>query len=197
MFTGIVREVGRIRAREPRGGDLRLEVAASSDLLGSTSIGDSIAVNGACLTVVELRGGAFAADLSNETLARTTLGDLAVGAAVNLETALRAGQPLSGHFVSGHIDGTARVLAVREDARAWRVEIELPAALARFVVGKGSIAVDGVSLTVNEVGGDSFGVAIIPHTRERTIFAGYEAGTRVNLEVDLIARYLDGIAGRR
>jgi riboflavin synthase len=190
MFTGIVTAVGTVRAREARGGDLRLQFDATETLLAGLGVGDSIAVSGVCLTAVTIEGIAFAADVSSETLARTTLGDLDAGARVNLESALRAGQPLSGHFVSGHIDATARVVALREDARALRLHIQLPNALAPYLEEKGSIAVDGVSLTVNEVGAGRFGVAIIPHTREHTIIRDYGVGTRVNLEVDLIARYL-------
>ena len=193
MFTGIVQGIGRVRARERRGGDLRLEFDAPAALLAGAGIGDSIAVNGVCLTAVTIAPAAFAADLSSETLARTTLGAVEAGAAVNLETSLRAGQPISGHFVSGHVDATARILDLREDARALVLGIELPPSLAPYVVGKGSIAVDGVSLTVNTVAPDRFGVTIIPHTRAVTIIDGYRAGTRVNLEADLIARYLRGL----
>jgi riboflavin synthase len=193
VFTGIVTMVGRVRAREARGGDLRLEFETSEASVADGKVGDSIAVNGVCLTVVSLDANAFAADLSSETVACTTLGALAIGTRVNIEPALRVGQSLSGHFVSGHVDATAGVLSVREDARALRLQIELPGELVPYVVGKGSIAVDGVSLTINEVSGDRFGVAIIPHTREHTIIGGYRAGTRVNLEADLVARYLRGL----
>jgi riboflavin synthase len=193
MFTGIVQAVGRVRTRESRGGDLRLEFDAPAALLAGAAVGDSIAVNGVCLTAVTVAPAAFAADLSPETLARTTLGALAAGAAVNLEPSLRAGQALSGHFVSGHVDATAHIVALREDARSLLLEIELPAPLAPYVVEKGSIAVDGVSLTVNTVARDRFGVTIIPHTRAVTIIDGYCPGTRVNLEADLIARYLRGL----
>ena len=190
MFSGIVAVVGRVRVREPRGGDLRLEFDGADAVVAGCSVGDSIAVNGVCLTAVTIADRAFAADISSETIARTTLGALEAGSRVNLESPLRAGQPISGHFVSGHVDATARVLHLHEDARALRLEIELPAELAPYVVSKGSIAVDGVSLTVNQVLADRFGVAIIPHTRERTIIGGYRPGTIVNLEADLLARYL-------
>jgi riboflavin synthase len=193
VFTGIVQCLGRVRAREPRGGDLRLELETPPSFLADTGVGDSIAVNGVCLTAVTVTPAAFAADISSETLARTTLGALEAGADVNLESSLRAGQPLSGHFVSGHVDATAKILTLREDARALVLEIELPATLAPFVVEKGSIAVDGVSLTVNTAAPGRFGVTIIPHTRAVTIIGGYRAGTRVNLEADLIARYLRGL----
>jgi riboflavin synthase len=193
VFTGIVQALGRVRTRAETAGDLRIDVETPAGWLAGAALGDSIAVNGVCLTVVALDGATFGADVSAETIARTTLGALAPGAAVNLEQSLRVGQSLSGHFVSGHVDATARVLALRDDARALRLDIELPAPLACYVVEKGSIAVDGVSLTVNEVGAGRFGVAIIPHTRTRTVIDGYRAGTRVNLEVDLIARYLRGL----
>ena len=196
MFTGIVQGIGRVRARAPRGDDTRLEFDAPAALLADAGVGDSIAVNGVCLTAVMIAPAAFAADLSRETLARTTLGALDSGAAVNLETSLRAGQPISGHFVSGHVDATARILDLREDARALVLEIELPPSLAPYVVEKGSITVDGVSLTVNTVAPDRLGVTIIPHTRAVTIISDYRAGTRVNLEADLIARYLHGLLPR-
>jgi riboflavin synthase len=196
MFTGIVQGIGRVRVREPRGGDTRLEFEAPAALLADAGTGDSIAVNGVCLTAVMIAPAAFAADLSRETLVRTTLGALDSGAAVNLETSLRAGQPISGHFVSGHVDATARILDLREDARALVLEIELPPSLAPYVVEKGSIAVDGVSLTVNTVAPDRLSVTIIPHTRAVTIISDYRAGTRVNLEADLIARYLHGLLPR-
>ena len=196
MFTGIVQGIGRVRVREPRGGDTRLEFEAPAALLADAGTGDSIAVNGVCLTAVMIAPAAFAADLSRETLVRTTLGALDSGAAVNLETSLRAGQPISGHFVSGHVDATARILDLREDARALVLEIELPPSLAPYVVKKGSIAVDGVSLTVNTVAPDRLSVTIIPHTRAVTIISDYRAGTRVNLEADLIARYLHGLLPR-
>jgi riboflavin synthase len=193
VFTGIVQGIGRVRSREARGGDLRLEFEVPEDVLAGLVTGDSIAVNGVCLTAVSIGGGTFAADVSSESLARTNLGALAAGARVNLESALRAGQPLSGHLMSGHVDATATILDVREDARALRIEVERPAALAAYVVEKGSVAIDGVSLTVNEVARDRFGVAIVPHTREHTIIGEYRAGARVNIEVDLIARYLRGL----
>ena len=193
MFTGIVQGIGRVRARATGGGDLRLEFEAPDAVLVGSSIGDSIAVNGVCLTAVSIGDGAFAADVSSESLARTNLGALEAGARVNLEPALRAGQPLSGHLVSGHVDATAQVLHIREDARALRIDIERPASVAAYVVEKGSVAVDGVSLTVNEVSPGRFGVAIVPHTRAHTIIGEYRVGTRVNLEVDLIARYVRGL----
>lgn len=191
MFTGIVQDMGRIVALEPRAGDVRLRVAVERLPLDAVRSGDSIAVSGVCLTVVEHDAGSFAADVSNETLSLTTLGDLAPGSLVNLEPALRAGDPLGGHLVSGHVDGVGRVLSLVQDARSWRVRFETPPAIARYVARKGSIAIDGVSLTVNEVEGREFGVNIIPHTFEVTTIGGYAPGRRVNLEIDQVARYVE------
>jgi riboflavin synthase len=190
MFTGIVQDVGQVLAREPRGGDVRLVVGCRQLDLSKARIGDSVCVQGCCLTVVELSGPSFAADVSNETLALTTLGGLEPGAGVNLEPALRVGDPLGGHLLSGHVDGVARVTAVSGDARSRRVTIEAPAALARYVAPKGSVAVDGVSLTVNSVEGATFGVNIIPHTQTATTLGQLAVGSRVNLEVDQLARYV-------
>jgi riboflavin synthase len=190
VFTGIVQDVGRVQAREPRGGDLRLMIACQRLDLGAVRVGDSLCVQGCCLTAVELNGKTFAADVSRETLALTTLGDLEPGARVNLEPALRAGDALGGHLVSGHIDGVARITAVESDARSRRLTIEAPAALARYLAPKGSVAVDGVSLTINSVAGASFGVNIIPHTQSATTLGQLAVGARVNLEVDQVARYI-------
>jgi riboflavin synthase len=191
MFTGIIEALGSLRRITPSGGDLRLEFACADLDLAGASLGDSIAVNGVCLTAVDLSPGAFVADASRETLSLTTLGDLSSGAKVNLETALKAGQPLGGHLVSGHVDGIGRVVSLQRDARSWRLGFEAPAALARYIARKGSICIDGVSLTVNEVDGARFGVNIVPHTWQVTTFQDYQVGTRVNLEVDLVARYLE------
>jgi riboflavin synthase len=191
MFTGIVQDIGRVESLSPRGGDVRLAIRVSRLDLARTAIGDSICVQGCCVTAVALHGPVFEADLSRETLALTTLGSLAVGAAVNLEPALRAGDALGGHLVSGHVDGIASVVSEVTDARSTRVVIEVPAALARYVARKGSVAVDGVSLTVNEVDGVRFGVNLIPHTREVTTLGALRPGTRVNLEIDQIARYVE------
>lgn len=191
MFTGIVQDMGRIVALEPRAGDVRLRVAVERLPLDAVRSGDSIAVSGVCLTVVEHDAGGFAADVSNETLSLTTLGDLAPGSRVNLEPALRAGDPLGGHLVSGHVDGIGRVVSLVQDARSWRIRFETPPGLARYVARKGSIAIDGVSLTVNEVEGREFGINIIPHTFEVTTIGGYAPGRRVNLEIDTIARYVE------
>jgi len=191
MFTGIVQGVGRVRAVEPRGGDVRMWIEGGNVPLGDVAIGGSIAVNGACLTAVELEPAAFAADLSRETLSLTTAGDWTAGRPVNLEKALTAGQSLGGHYVTGHVDGVGRVVSRHDDARSVRIEFEVPAELARYVARKGSICVDGVSLTVNGVSGNRFDVNLVPHTLGVTILGGYGPGTRVNLEVDIIARYLE------
>lgn len=191
MFTGIVQGVGRVADVEAIGGDLRLRIDAGPVSLAGVGIGDSIAVNGACLTAVELGGGGFAADVSRETLSLTTLGELAAGSPVNLENALRAGQALGGHYVSGHVDGVGQVLSRRDDARSVRIEFEVPPGLGRYVARKGSICIDGVSLTVNSASGTRFDVNLVPHTLEVTTLGRLAAGTRVNLEVDIIARYLE------
>lgn len=195
MFTGIVQDMGRIVALEPRDGDVRLRVAVERLPLDAVRSGDSIAVSGVCLTVVEHDARGFAADVSNETLSLTTLGDLAPGSRVNLEPALRAGDPLGGHLVSGHVDGIGRVVSLAQDARSWRIRFEAPPGLARYIARKGSIAIDGVSLTVNEVEGSEFGINIIPHTFEVTTIGGYAPGRRVNLEIDAIARYVERLMG--
>ena len=191
MFTGIVQDVGRVVRCEPRGGDLRLVIECRQLDLSGVRLGDSVCVQGCCLTAVELSGKTFAADLSRETLSLTTLGELAPGAPVNLEPALRAGEPLGGHLVSGHIDGVAQITAVSSDARSRRLTIDSPAALARYLVPKGSVSVDGVSLTLNEVAGSRFDVNIIPHTQSNTTLGQLIVGSRVNLEVDQVARYIE------
>jgi riboflavin synthase len=191
MFTGIVQDIGHIEAREPRGGDVRLTVAVDRFDLTRTALGDSICVQGVCLTVIELTQKSFVVDVSSETLSLTTLGGIAELAAVNLEPALRAGDALGGHLVSGHIDGVATVLAARTEARSCRLSIKAPAALARYIARKGSVALDGVSLTVNEVEDAVFGVNLIPHTLAVTTLGRVAAGTRLNLEVDQFARYVE------
>jgi len=197
MFTGIVQGVGRVRAVEPRGGDVRMWIEGGNVPLGDVAIGGSIAVNGACLTAIELEPGAFAADLSRETLSLTTAGLWSPGTHVNLEKALTAGQALGGHYVTGHVDGVGQVVSRHDDARSVRVEFEVPPELARYVARKGSICVDGVSLTVNGVSGNRFDVNLVPHTLGATILGDYRPGTRVNLEVDIIARYLERLVGER
>jgi riboflavin synthase len=191
VFTGIVQDIGRIVSRTPRGGDVRLRIAVGRLPLAGVRAGDSIAVSGVCLTVLDIDAGAFSADVSNETLSLTTLGELEDGSTVNLEPSLRAGDPLGGHLVSGHVDGIGRLVSLAQDARSWRMRFETPPALARYVARKGSIAIDGVSLTVNEVEGCEFGVNIIPHTFEVTTLGSVVPGRRVNLEIDPIARYVE------
>lgn len=197
MFTGIVQDVGRVRAREPRGGDTRLMIDVDRLSLERTAIGDSICVQGVCLTVTALADKTFSADVSRETLSLTTLGELGIGAPVNLEAALRAGDPLGGHLVSGHVDGVGRVVALAEEARSLRVEFDAPADLARYIARKGSMTVDGVSLTVNDVSGSRFGVNLIPHTREVTTLGRLAVGSRVNLEIDQVARYVESLLASR
>jgi riboflavin synthase len=191
LFTGIVQDLGSIVERHERGGDLHLVIAFARLDEARVGIGDSVCVQGCCLTVTGRRGRSFSADLSRETLARTSLGTLAVGAAVNLEPALRAGDVLGGHLVSGHIDAMARVTRIEPDARSRRLSIEAPRELMRYIAPKGSVTVDGVSLTVNEVAGSSFAVNIIPHTRTVTTLGALTAGAAVNLEVDQLARYVE------
>lgn len=191
MFTGIVQAVGRIASIEPRGGDLRLVIEAGELDLGDIGLGDSIAVAGCCLTVVGLDGTAFAADVSTESLSLTTLGELETGNAVNLEKAMRLADRLGGHLVSGHIDGVGKVLSVSDDGRSQRWTFSVPHALKRYIAAKGSVTVDGTSLTVNEVDDDRFGVNLIPHTITHTSFGERAVGDRVNLEVDLIARHVE------
>lgn len=191
MFTGLIQGVGRLEKTENLHGDVRLHVAAGSLPFADVRMGESIAVNGVCLTVVAFDAAGFAADVSTETLALTTLGTLVAGAALNLERALLPSDRLGGHIVSGHVDGVGQVLSIHQDARALRWRFSLPQALARYVARKGSICVDGVSLTVNEVGADFFEVALIPHTLAHTAFAEKTVGDAVNLEIDLMARYAE------
>lgn len=191
MFTGLVEGVGRLDARESRGGDARLRIAAGTLPFDGIALGESISVNGVCLTVVAFDAGGFEADASNETLALTTLGVLPVGHPLNLERAMRPDDRLGGHLVSGHVDGVGRVLSVAPDARAQRWRFSAPPALLRYIAQKGSICVDGVSLTVNAVDDAGFEVALVPHTVAHTAFSATVAGDPVNLEVDLVARYVE------
>jgi riboflavin synthase len=191
MFTGIIQAVGNVAAMQSRGGDVRLRIHTGKLPLHDVALGDSICTNGVCLTVIELPGDGYWADVSKETLNFTTLGDLKSGSAVNLEKALTPHSRLGGHMVSGHVDGVGEVLSLREDARSIRVVLRAPAPLARYIAHKGSICVDGTSLTVNAVNGAQFDLNIIPQTMAETIFGQYQPGSRVNLEVDLIARYLE------
>ncbi|TDR48754.1 riboflavin synthase alpha chain [Tahibacter aquaticus] len=191
MFTGIIQAVGRIAALEPVGGDLRISIDASGLDLADVRLGDSIAVDGVCLTAIALDGTQFAADVSVETLNCTTLGQLKPGSRVNLEKALRLADRLGGHLVSGHVDGVGEVVSVLPEARSLRWTFAVPAALARYIAAKGSVAINGVSLTVNAVDGRRFGVNLIPHTMQNTTFGDCAAGTPVNIEVDLMARYAE------
>ncbi len=191
MFTGIIEGVGRLTAREAVGGDARLRIEVGSLPFERVTLGESIAVNGTCLTVVAFDAGSFEADVSNETLALTTLGRLPVGAALNLERAMRPDDRLGGHLVSGHVDGLGAVESITEDARAQRWRFSAPPAVLRYVAKKGSICVDGVSLTVNAVDASGFEVALVPHTVTYTAFPNTELGDAVNLEVDLVARYVE------
>ncbi len=201
MFTGIIQAVGRVGQVEKRGGDCRFEIQLGALAEHPHQIGDSIAVNGVCLTAVEYvespepeagrRALSMFADVSSETLACTTLAELGPGDDVNLEMALTPTTRLGGHLVSGHVDGIAEVVSRHADARSERIEFRAPAALARYIAAKGSVCLDGVSLTVNAVDGDTFGVNIVPHTIEQTNLGRCQPGVRVNLEIDVIARYLE------
>ena len=191
MFTGIIEGVGTLSSVDARGGDMRLSIKVGSLPFNGVQLGESIAVNGVCLTVVAFNAAHFEADASNETLSLTTLGALVPGAMVNLERAMRPTDRLGGHLVSGHVDGVGTVLGIHQDARAQRWRFSAPAALLKYIAKKGSICVDGVSLTVNEVDEAGFEVALIPHTVAHTAFADTGVGDAVNLEIDLVARYVE------
>ncbi|MDF1690085.1 MAG: riboflavin synthase [Cycloclasticus sp.] len=191
MFTGIIEAVGEIKRVEQQQGDVRLTVATANLDLSDAQLGDSIAVNGVCLTAIELTKGQFVADVSNETLFATTMGHVKAGSAVNLECALQAQTRLGGHMVSGHVDGVGLVIERKSDARSIRFSFSMPKELARYVAQKGSICIDGISLTVNTVDDVSFSVNIVPHTLEMTTLGKRQVGDSVNLEVDVIARYLE------
>jgi riboflavin synthase len=191
MFTGLVQGIGRVRAIEPRGVDVTLVFDTGDVPLDDLERGGSVAVSGVCLTATSLERSSFAADVSRETLSLTTLGEWQIGTRVNLEKALRAGQALGGHYVTGHVDGVGHVLARHDDGRSVRVEFGVPPGLARYVARKGSVCIDGVSLTVNGAEGDRFDVNLVPHTLEVTTLGQLQPGSRVNLEVDIIARYLE------
>lgn len=195
MFSGIVKGIGKVLAVDERGGDRRVTIGIAETLIRPPTLGASIAVNGVCLTATAVGSDRFEADVSAETLAVTTLGRLAAGDRVNLEPSLALGEPLDGHLVSGHVDGIGRVAAIEPAARSLVLTVDLPPGLARYVARKGSVAVDGVSLTVNEIAGDRFSVNIVPHTRDATILGGYRPGTPVNIEVDMLARYVERMLG--
>jgi riboflavin synthase len=199
MFTGIVQEIGTVKRVEPQAGaagaagahDRRLTISGARIARERLALGDSICVDGVCLTVAGHDDAGFIVDVSGETLRVTTLGTKQAGARVNLEPALRAGDALGGHWVSGHVDGIAEVLSVAEDARSLQVELVAPAGLSRYIARKGSVTLDGVSLTVNEVDGHKFTINLIPHTLEATTLRSLARGTRLNLEIDLLARYVE------
>lgn len=191
MFTGIIEAVGTVAEVKTVGGDVRLTVRAPKLDWRQVQLGDSIATNGICLTVVENLGDGFRADVSRETLSLTTLGDWRPGTAVNLEQALTPQTRLGGHIVSGHVDGIGEIVSRHGDARSERLQVRAPDALAKYIAHKGSITVDGTSLTVNAVKGAVFDLNIVPHTLQETVIQRYQVGTRVNLEVDVIARYLE------
>jgi riboflavin synthase len=191
MFTGIVESTGILQGKTLTGGDCRLHIACSALNLELSNTGDSISVSGACLTMLDPDASGFFADVSQETLDLTTLGQLQPGQTINLELALGLEARLGGHMVTGHIDGRARLVSRHQDARAERFEFRVPDRLARYIAKKGSVCIDGVSLTVNEVEGSNFSVCLIPHTLEVTTLGSLGTGDEVNLEVDLIARYLE------
>jgi riboflavin synthase len=191
MFTGIIVATGRVTSLVEKSGDLELGIDGAELELQRIAVGDSVSVQGACLTVTRKDGTRFYADVSRETMAKTTLGGLSAGSRVNLEPSLRAGDALGGHYVSGHVDVVGKLKALVQDARSWRLEFELPASLMRFVAPKGSICVNGVSLTVNKVDGRRFDVNIIPHTFKVTTLGELKIDDGVNIEIDVIARYID------
>lgn len=191
MFTGIIQSVGEIAAIQPKGGDVRLYIKTGKLEVGNVALGDSIATNGVCLTAVELPGDGFWADVSRETLDCTSVVNWKVGQSVNLEKAMTPETHFGGHIVSGHVDGLGEVVSRKPDGRSERFIIRAPKELAKYIAAKGSITVDGTSLTVNHVDGDEFGLNIVPHTLQETVMETYGAGTQVNLEVDIIARYLE------
>ena len=194
MFTGLIQAVGRISQIEKGEQDICLRIETGKLPLAEVALGDSIATSGVCLTVTELPGDGYWADVSPETLSLTTLGTKGIGDPVNLETSLTLNTPLGGHLVSGHVDGVGHIEEIIEDARFWRVKVAAPENLARYIAMKGSICVDGTSLTVNQVDGAFFELTIIPQTWEETVFSDYEVGSPVNLEVDVIARYLERLS---
>ena len=191
MFTGIIESIGTVKQMQDKGGDMRLQLETGKLDMKDVVLGDSIAVNGVCLTVIEMTGNSFSADVSRETLKHTSLGKLKPGSQVNLEKALTLQTRLGGHMVSGHVDALGTVLERKDDARSIWFKVQAPANLAKYIVHKGSITVDGTSLTVNAVDGNEFELNIVPHTLQETIMNNYAAGTEVNLEVDIIGRYLE------
>ncbi len=191
MFTGIIAALGDVTALQAKGGDLSLLIDAGKLDCSDVKLGDSIAINGVCLTVVSIQAQQLAFDVSQETISRSSLAALKAGSQVNLEKALAVGDRLGGHFVSGHVDGLGQVSSIKDVARSWQMAVAVPADLHRYIAEKGSICIDGASLTVNKVTANGFEVNIIPHTLQETIIKDYQVGKKVNLEVDLIARYLE------
>ena len=191
MFTGIIEAIGQVTSLTPKGGDISIRIETDKLDLSDVKLGDSICTSGCCLTVVELPGDGYVADVSNETLRVTTLGEWQIGTRVNLEKSLMPMTRMGGHMVSGHVDGVAEILSRESSARADVFWVRAPAELAKYIAKKGSATIDGTSLTVNEVNGDEFCLTIVPHTLQETIMSAYEPGTRVNIEVDLVARYLE------
>lgn len=191
MFTGIIQAQGQISKIEPKDGDVKMTIQTGKLDMQDVALGDSIAANGICLTAVEFGKDYYVADVSGETLKVTTAGDWSVGTSVNLEKALRLQDRLGGHLVSGHVDGVGVVQSISQDARSWRYEIEAPMEICKYIASKGSVCINGISLTVNKVQGCTFDINIVPHTRAETTIKEFELGTRVNLEVDLLARYLE------
>ena len=191
MFTGIIEALGQLVEKRQHGGDLRLRLATGKMDLNDVKLGDSIATNGVCLTVTGVEDGSFWADVSNETIKHSSLNDLSIGSPVNLEKAMLANGRFGGHIVTGHVDAVAKIAKISEDARSIRIEVETPTQLKPYIAHKGSITIDGVSLTVNELTATGFVLNIVPHTAQETIIANYKDGSRVNIEVDVIARYLE------
>jgi riboflavin synthase len=191
MFTGIIAAIGKVESVQAQGGDLRLDIDAQSLDLSDVKLGDSIAINGVCLTVVAIKHRVLSFDVSRESIDRTSLGNVKKGSSVNLEKAMAVGDRLGGHIVSGHVDGLGKIILLEPSARSVKFRIEVPTDLERYIAEKGSICIDGTSLTVNNVGPAWFEVNIIPHTMQETIISDYQSGSVVNLEVDLIARYLE------
>ncbi len=191
MFTGIIESIGTIRNIEQQSGDARLLIDVGQLDMQDVALGDSIACNGVCLTVIEFDETSYTSDISGETLRLTTLGDIAVGSSVNLEKALTPSTRLGGHLVSGHVDGIGEIIVIKKDSRSIQYQIKAPIELAHYIAKKGSICVDGVSLTVNEISDNLFDLNLVPHTLSETTASDYQVGTKVNLEVDLLARYLE------
>ncbi|MGM0542096.1 MAG: riboflavin synthase [Pseudomonadota bacterium] len=191
MFTGIIESQGAIEKIAPQNGDWKVTIQTGKLDMSDVKVGDSIAANGICLTVIEVTNKSYVADVSAETMSVTTAAQWQVGTHVNLEKALRLQDRLGGHLVSGHVDGVGTIRKISQDARSWRYEVEAPLSLCKYIAAKGSICINGISLTVNQVEGSIFGVNIVPHTRQETTIKEFEVGSKVNLEVDLLARYLE------